>query len=81
MPPLVPTVFLQASFRGNLVDLHIVVHIVGTGLVLLRDQIDAGESCPRIPTSCALRSSRCIHSVFAVSTPDTAPSRRRAAAF
>lgn len=42
MPPLVPTVFLQASFRGNLVDLHIVVHIVGTGLVLLRDQIDAG---------------------------------------
>ena len=30
--------FLQASFRGDLVDLH----IVGTGLVLLHDQIDAG---------------------------------------
>lgn len=68
MPPLVPTVFLQASFRGNLVDLHIVVHIVGTGLVLLRDQIDAGGVMPANTNELRLAQlalhSQCIRSLY-----------------
>ena len=48
--------FLQASFRGDLVDLH----IVGTGLVLLSHQIDAGShgGGHRRAEDAALRKSR-----------------------